>query len=120
MRQAVPWPAALRAGALAVLALPPLASVVTLARVFAARVDFPMDLQSMEGGSLYEAYRILHGMSLYGPPGDGFVPYGYPPGHPLLLAALGVVRLDYATQPMARHWSSRPMTSPIHRWGCSE
>jgi hypothetical protein len=79
------------------IAFPAAWNVVALVRVFASRLTFPMDLESMEGGCMYQGYRVLHGMYLYGSPAGGFVPYGYPPLHSLLLASLGIVRLDYVT-----------------------
>lgn len=79
----------------AVAALPVLWHVVALVRVFASRLTYPMDVEWMEGGVLYEAHRLVHGETLYGPP-ESFVPFGYGPLHPSLLASLGaVVGVDY-------------------------
>lgn len=45
---------------------------------------------------MYQAYRLLHGQTLYVDRVDGFVPYPYPPGHPALLALIGsVFGVDY-------------------------
>jgi hypothetical protein len=68
-----------------------------LARIFAGRVGYPADLEWMEGGQLYHAYRLLHGQPVYDGCGQGYLPFPYPPVHFALLAALGsVVGLDYA------------------------
>ncbi|MBS1818072.1 MAG: DUF2029 domain-containing protein [Acidobacteria bacterium] len=71
---------------LAVVALVPLVSVV---RVFAGRMAYPMDLEWCEGGSLYMAWRLLKGLPVYVKPGDVFAPFPYPPGHTLALALAG-------------------------------
>jgi hypothetical protein len=67
--------------------------------VFVARVAYPMDLEWMEGGSLYQAYRLLHGQSVYVNDPSRFAPYPYPPVHTLFLAVVGAVHLDF--------WSGR-------------
>jgi hypothetical protein len=53
------------------------------------RARFAMDLDWLEGAQLYEAYRIAHGLPVYGPPVQGFVPSPYPPLYHLLVAAVG-------------------------------
>ncbi len=73
--------------------------VVRLFWIFAARLTYPLDLEWMEGGTLYEAYRILHGQPLYETPVTTWAPYPYPPAHPLLLAITGCLQLDF--------WSGR-------------
>ncbi len=71
--------------------------VFELLRVFSARTLFPMDIEWMEGGQLYAAYRFLHGLPIYDACSDGFVPFAYPPGHFVVLALFGTVfKLDYA------------------------
>ncbi len=71
--------------------------LVLLAKIMASRIDYPMDLEWMEGGALYHAYRLLQGQSLYPDPAGGFVPFPYPPLHPLVLALAGRLgSLDYA------------------------
>ncbi len=87
-------------GALVVLALPlvvvALWQVVQLGQTFWGRFNFPMDLEWMEGGQLYHAYRLLHGQAVYGDCLDGFIPFPYPPMHITVLAAVGALfGLDY-------------------------
>lgn len=65
--------------------------------VFAQRIAYPMDLEWMEGGTLYEAYRILHGQPLYEHPVTTWVGFPYPPAHPLLVAIIGALHLDFWT-----------------------
>jgi hypothetical protein len=77
--------------------IPVLWHVSVLLQIFSLRLTFPMDAEWMEGGELYHAWRWLHGLTVYGPPTQGFVPYGYPPFHFVVLAAFGkVFGLDYA------------------------
>lgn len=79
------------------LALPALWHVCQLLYLFATRLNHPVDLEWMEGGLLYEATRILEGLPVYPPPDSGYVPFPYPIGYPLLLAALGFFfGVDYA------------------------
>ena len=69
-----------------------------LAQIFAARIDYPMDLEWMEGGALLHSHRFLRGEPVYGPPSQGFLPYPYPPAHFALMALVGsVTGLDYTT-----------------------
>lgn len=79
------------------LALLPVAwHLALLARIFASRMTYPMDAEWMEGGALYHAHRWLEGQSVFGPPAQGFIPYGYAPLHYVLLAGAGLVfGLDY-------------------------
>ena len=83
---------------LPLLVLGPVAwHVIVLLQIFARRLTYPMDAEWMEGGELYHAWRWLHGLGVYGPPEQGWVPYGYPPFHFVVLAAVGrIVGLDYA------------------------
>ncbi len=53
------------------------------------RARFPMDLEWLEGAQLYEAYRFAHGLPVYGPPTQGFVPSPYPPLFHLVVAGIG-------------------------------
>jgi hypothetical protein len=43
------------------------------------RARYPMDLEWLEGPQLYEAFRFAHGLPVFGPPSQGFVPSPYPP-----------------------------------------
>src|SRR5664280_535298 len=65
--------------------------------VFFARLTYPMDLEWMEGGTLYEAYRLLHGLPLYVRPIPTWAPYPYPPAHTALVALVGCLHLDFWT-----------------------
>ena len=65
------------------------AFAVRLVALWAARFDYPYDLEWMEGGMLVHAWRLLHGRPLYPEPGPDFVPFIYPPGASALLAFLG-------------------------------
>jgi len=72
--------------------------VAQLIAIMASRIDLPMDIEWMEGGALYHAYRMLHGETVYGDPRLGFVPFAYPPLHAALLALLGrIVSLDFSS-----------------------
>jgi hypothetical protein len=74
-----------------------------LVRLWAARVHYLWDVEWLESTSLYQAYRVMHGLPTYGPPRDGFLAQNHPPLYPIVLAAIGrVVGLDY---PMARTFS---------------
>lgn len=60
------------------------------------RLDYPYDLEWMEGGMLIHALRIQHGQGLYVTPSADFIPYIYPPLYPWVLAWLGdIFGLDY-------------------------
>lgn len=65
--------------------------------VFAQRLFYPIDLEWMEGGSLYQAYRLLHGQPLYVDKIEDFAPYPYPPVHSAFLALVGIIHLDFWT-----------------------
>jgi hypothetical protein len=85
---------------LALVALVPgaLWQLALAARIVASRLSYPMDLEWMEGGALYQAHRLLHGEALYGDPAAGFVPFPYPPLHAVVLALAGrLFTLDFAT-----------------------
>ncbi|MEZ4239152.1 MAG: hypothetical protein R3F59_23965 [Myxococcota bacterium] len=62
-----------------------------LAWTWAHRLNYPFDLEWMEGGMLAHAWRLRHGLPLYDPPSVDFVPFIYPPGQPALVAALSRV-----------------------------
>jgi len=59
------------------------------------RLNFPFDLEWCEGGSLYQAYRLLHGLPLYERSDPSWAPFPYPPAHTMLLALLGTIHLDF-------------------------
>ncbi len=70
--------------------------VIQLARTFAGRIAYPMEVEWMEGGQLYHAYRLLHGLPLYGPCVDGFIPFPYPPVYSTVVAGVGaLIGLDF-------------------------
>jgi hypothetical protein len=96
-RWALAWRAAAALVAIALL-VPAWWHVRTFASIVAARVTYPMDIEWMEGGNLYHAYRVLHGEPIYIDPARGFAPYPYPPLFWVVIAAVGaVVGLDYWT-----------------------
>jgi hypothetical protein len=73
--------------------------IVVLATVFASRLFYPLDLEWCEGGILYQAYRLLHGLPIYVRGDPTWQPWPYPPAHTALLALIGLVDLDF--------WSAR-------------
>jgi hypothetical protein len=64
---------------------------VVLARVFLARLRYPLDLEWMEGGMLTHALRIAKGEALYAEPSVDFVSFLYTPLYPAVLAALSKI-----------------------------
>jgi hypothetical protein len=65
-------------------------------RLYLGRVRYPWDIEWLESSWLYQAYRVMHGLSTYGPPREGYLPQLHPTGYPALLGAVGrVVGLDY-------------------------
>src|SRR5262249_15249915 len=94
------WKLAVRIVAAAVAAGAGLWQLSLLLRFYAGRVRYPWDVEWLESTVLYQAYRVMKGMSTYGPPRDGYLPHNHPPGFPAMLGLLGkVFGLDY---PMAR------------------
>jgi 4-amino-4-deoxy-L-arabinose transferase-like glycosyltransferase len=80
------------------VALPAFWHIALLGWLFAVRLSYPMDIEWMEGGVLYHAYRFMHGLDIYGRVSQGFLPYPYPPGYFALLGiAGGIFGLDYGT-----------------------
>ncbi len=60
------------------------------------RLNYPYDLEWMEGGMLIHALRIQQGLGIYVQPSSDFIPYIYPPLYPTLLAWLSEIwTLDY-------------------------
>jgi hypothetical protein len=72
-----------------VLAVPAVAQLACFAWTLGARLTYAMDLEWLEGVQLYEAFRFAHGLPVYGPPSQGFVPSPYPPLFHLVVAGLG-------------------------------
>jgi hypothetical protein len=65
---------------------------------FATRVDYPFDLEWMEGGQLVAAERFLRGEPVYVSCANGFMPLPYPPLHFFVIALVGAVfGVDYTT-----------------------
>lgn len=88
------WPVRL----LMLLSCAPLvAHIGWMARAFALRLTYPVDINWCEGGVLYHAYRLRHGMPLYAAPDSIFLSLPYPPGHYALLALVGVAGVDYGS-----------------------
>jgi len=73
--------------------------LVVLLIVFATRLAYPMDLEWCEGGIIYQAYRLLHGLPIYVRDDPTWQPWPYPPGQTAVLALIGLIRLDF--------WSAR-------------
>ena len=60
------------------------------------RIDYPYDLEWMEGGMLIHALRIQQDLGVYVPPSSDFIPYIYPPLYPTVLSWLSDFwTLDY-------------------------
>lgn len=64
---------------------------VVLARVFLARLSYPLDLEWMEGGTLTHALRLERGQPLYAEPSVDFVSFLYTPLYPAVLCALSKI-----------------------------
>ena len=61
------------------------------------RLDYPFDLEWMEGGMLIHALRVVEGKGLYVEPSSDFIPYIYPPLYSWLIAGLSsVTELTYS------------------------
>jgi hypothetical protein len=83
--------AALLTVGLLVAMWPAVAQLLWHARVFAARLPFPLDLEWMEGGMLTHAQRIASGQGIYVKPSVDFIPYLYTPLYPAILGLLSFV-----------------------------
>ena len=80
------------------LLFPAIVQLATFAWIVLSRAAYPMDIEWLEGGELYQAYRLMHGLSVYGSPDVGYLPLLHPPGHFVVLALAGkIFGLDYAT-----------------------
>lgn len=55
------------------------------------RIDFPGDLEWMEGATLITAERIRDGLPIYGEPAPDYIPFIYPPLYAAIVGALGHV-----------------------------
>ncbi|HMA91276.1 MAG TPA: hypothetical protein VKP30_01265 [Polyangiaceae bacterium] len=71
--------------------------LLILCSVFVQRVGYPIDLEWCEGGSLYQAQRLLQGLPIYSKDDPYWAPFPYPPAHTLLLASVGWLHLDFST-----------------------
>ena len=71
--------------------------ISVLLYVFWARLGYPMDLEWCEGGLLYQAYRLLHGLPIYVRGDPTWEPWLYPIGHTVALALAGIFHLDFWT-----------------------
>lgn len=69
--------------------------ISVLAYVFLERVRYPMDLEWCEGGILYQAYRLLHGLPIYVRGDPTWEAWLYPPAHTAALALSGLFHLDF-------------------------
>ena len=79
-----------------VLLAPVVWHLASISWIFVSRISYPMDIEWMEGGALLHAYRFMHGLPIYGPPSQGFLPFPYPPLHFAVMAGAGTVAgLDY-------------------------
>lgn len=74
-----------------VLAIPGLCQLGLLLYAVFARFLYPYDLEWMEGGILAHAYRIADGTGVYVEPSLDFVPFGYTPLYPTLVALVSSV-----------------------------
>jgi hypothetical protein len=54
-------------------------ALLHLLQVVAGRIDYPYELEWMEGGMLHQVLRVLHGEPLYGKPSLDFIPALYMP-----------------------------------------
>lgn len=86
-----------RLGFETVAALSGLWPLLMLIPVFLARLTYPMDLEWCEGGMLYQAYRLLHGLPVYARNDPIWTPWSYPIGHTLALALIGLFKCDFWT-----------------------
>ena len=45
-----------------------------VSRFWAARVGYRWDIEWLESSGLYQAYRVMRGLPIYGPPRSGLLP----------------------------------------------
>lgn len=65
--------------AAAVLLLPATRQIRTVAWIVRTRFGCPLDLEFLESAHIYHAWRLSHGLGLYGNPAAGFATFPYPP-----------------------------------------
>src|SRR5262245_57313877 len=53
--------------------------LVAMIGVAIARLDYPYELEWLEGAVLSSASRLLHGQPMYPPPSLSYIPLNYPP-----------------------------------------
>ncbi|MGB0641006.1 MAG: hypothetical protein ACPGTU_16830, partial [Myxococcota bacterium] len=71
---------------------------ILLWRTISIRLNYPYDLEWMEGGMLLHAARVAEGLPLYVTPSETFIPFIYPPLYPWVVGGLSTLGfpLDYA------------------------
>ena len=92
-----PIPRPLAATLVVVVALSAGSQVLVLARIIAARFSCPLDLEYLENAHVYHAWRLFHGMGLYGDPSRGFATFPYPPLYWVAMRASAAV-VGYSDQ----------------------
>jgi hypothetical protein len=84
-----------RRAAAALLALvvtaPAFYQLFLAAKLYAARFNYPWDIEWNEGPMVYQAFRMMHGQMTYGPPSIGFLPIMHPFLYYGIVAAIGLV-----------------------------
>ncbi|HLM73573.1 MAG TPA: hypothetical protein VK459_12800 [Polyangiaceae bacterium] len=84
-----------RRAALGLLALivsgPALYQLFLVSKLYAARFNYPWDIEWNEGPMLYQAYRMMHGQMTYGPPQIGYLPIMHPFLYYAIVAVVGLV-----------------------------
>ena len=64
----------------------------------AARMRFPLDIDWLEGGEIYHAWRLHGGLPIYRAATEGFLPFPYPPLYFAILAWMGTIfPIDFAS-----------------------
>ena len=65
-----------------------LGAIAACARVIVGRIAVPVESEWMTGAVLDHIARVRDGEALYPPPGEGFIPFVYPPGYYAVAAAV--------------------------------
>ncbi|HZF49038.1 MAG TPA: hypothetical protein VE093_10340 [Polyangiaceae bacterium] len=60
-------------------------------RLYAARFDYPWDIEWNEGPMVYQAFRMMHLQVTYGPPQVGYLPIMHPFLYYAIVAGVGLV-----------------------------